>query len=181
MSIGSTGGAQYQLPDATDGQFAFDIGVAPIPQLYSTDSTHPEYKADYKPSTILQGPNVCIFKKANPQEVVASWLLVKFLTTDIEFQGLYSISSGYTPVIKDVFETTAYKTFLNSGTLIARTATTCKSLVDSGAFYTSPAFVGSSKAREQVELLMKEALTGTKIEDAFQKALSECKYFAKSD
>ena len=170
MSIGSTGGAAYQQGSGTNGVFAFDVGIAPVPQ-----------ENPATPKSILQGPSVCIFKDNNPQKVIASWLLVKFLTTDVEFQGNYSISSGYIPVIKNVFETTAYKRFLESGTLIARTAATCKSLVDSGAFYTSPAFVGSSKAREQVELLMKQALTGTDINKAFQSALSECKYFAKSD
>ena len=167
MSIGSTGGAAYQQGSGTNGIFDFDVGVAPIPQ---EDPSNPK--------SILQGPSVCIFKDNNPQKVIASWLLVKFLTTDIQFQGNYSIVSGYIPVIKDVFETNAYKTFLASGTLIARTAQTCKQLVDNEGFYTSPAFVGSSKAREQVELLMKTALTTGNINKAFTDALTECRYFA---
>ena len=167
MSIGSTGGAQYQQTSGTDGQYDFEVGVASVPQ---EDTEHPK--------SILQGPSVCIFKDNNPQKVVASWLLVKFLTTDVEFQGNYSINSGYIPVRKEVFETMAYKNFLAANTLIARTAQTCKNLVDARGFYTSPAFVGSSKAREQVELLMKTALTTGDINKAFSDALSECRYFA---
>ena len=171
MSIGSTGGAQYQQGAGTNGSFAFDVGIAPVPQENPDD-----------PKTILQGPSVCIFKDNNPQKVIASWLLVKFLTTDVEFQGNYSINSGYIPVIKSVFDNKGYQSFLASNTLIARTAQTCKELVDKHAFYTSPAFVGSSKAREQVELLMKTALPAggnkNKINQAFSDALSECVYFA---
>lgn len=167
MSIGSTGGAAYQQGSGTNGIFDFEVGVARVPQKDPSNS-----------KSILQGPSVCIFKDNNPQKVIASWLLVKFLTTDIEFQGNYSIVSGYIPVTKAVFNTQAYQTFLASNTLIARTAAECKRLVDEGAFYTSPAFVGSSKAREQVELLMKTALPSGDINKAFTDALTECRYFA---
>ena len=181
MSIGSTGGAQYQLPDATDGQFAFDIGVAPIPQLYSTDPTHPEYKEGYKPSTILQGPNVCIFKKPNPQEVVASWLLVKFLTTDNEFQGLYSQTSGYSPVTYSTFNSPVYQSFITKGSLMGKVAQVCYDYAEEDAFFTSPAFVGSSLARKQVGLILKTYLKGTEpdIDKAFSKAMQECSRFQR--
>ena len=168
MSIGSTGGAQYQLPDSTDGKFAFEIGVAPIPQVDEDN-----------PKTILQGPNVCIFKHKNPQEVIASWLLVKFLTTDIQFQGLYSETSGYSPVTKSTFESEAYQEFLSRGSLTARVAQVCYDYAENDAFFTSPAFVGSSQARNQVGLIIKTYLLGTKkdINKAFSDAIAECSRF----
>lgn len=172
MSIGSTGGSSYQDPGITDGSAAFEVGVASIPQV------NPD-----NPKTILQGPSVCIFKKANPQEVLASWLLVKFLTTDIAFQGQYSEISGYTPVTKSAFNSPAYQEFLgeaDSATgLTARTAIIGRNMAESNAFYTSPAFIGSSTAREQVGLLVKTYLQGTvTLEQAFATAIEECKYFA---
>lgn len=167
MSIGSTGGSSYQETSSTDGAAEFNVGVTRIPQI-DVDN----------PQSILQGPSVCIFQDSNPQKVIASWLLIKFLTRDPEFQGRYSQTSGYIPVIKSIFENPTYLTFLNGKTLIARTANMCKELVDEGAFYTSDAFVGSSKAREQVGLLMKTALLTGNIEKAFADALKECRYFA---
>lgn len=163
MSIGSTGGSSYQDPGATDGQDAFKVGVARIPQVNKDD-----------PKSILQGPSVCIFKKDNPQEVLASWLLVKYLTTNDNFQGRYSEASGYMPVTKSAYNSDLYQDFLKEGNLTARTAATCKALVDDNAFYTSDAFVGSSKARERVELLMKNVFFGGDIDAAFRAAIRAC-------
>lgn len=175
MSIGSTGGSSYQDPGITDGTATFEVGVAPIPQVDPSN-----------PKTILQGPSVCIFKKADPYEVLASWLLVKFLTTEIQFQGAYSEISGYTPVIKSVFENPAYQEFLSEADsatgLTARTSLIGKQMAEDNAFYTSPAFVGSSKAREQVGLLVKTYLQNEdpnrKVEEFFAAAIFECNYFA---
>ena len=179
MCIGSTGGAQYQIPDTTDGTGAFDVGVAPIPQMYSTDPDHIEYKEDYVPKTILQGPNVCIFKRQNPQEVLASWLLVKFLTTDAEFQGLYSQQSGYSPVTYSAYNNTVYQNFMKKGSLMARVANVCYNYAEESAFFTSPAFNGSSTARAQVGALVKAYLGGSQkdIDKAFSNAIQECSRF----
>lgn len=173
MSIGSTGGSSYQDPGSTDGSMAFEVGVAPIPQINKDN-----------PKTIMQGPSVCIFKNEDPYEVLASWLLVKFLTTDVQFQGLYSENSGYAPVTKSTYESEAYKEFLaeannTSAGLTAKTSKICKELSETaGAFYTSPAFIGSSKAREQVGTLLTTVLQGTStIDEAFAKALEECRFF----
>ncbi len=113
---------------------------------------------------------------------MASWLLVKFLTTEIEFQARYSETSGYMPVTYSTINSDAYQEFLSEGDtasgLTARTAYTCKQLIDDKAFYTSPAFTGSSKARERVGILMKSVLLGGDIDEAFDKAIKECKSFA---
>ena len=163
MSIGSTGGASYQDPGAVDDAAKFTVGVARVPQL----------KPD-KPKTILQGPSVCIFKKDNPQEVIASWLLVKYLTTNVMFQGRYSEVSGYIPVTKSAYQNPLYQEFLSEGSLTARVASTCAAMVEDNAFYTSDAFPGSSKARERVEILMEAVFFGKDIADEFAKAVKAC-------
>ena len=167
MSIGSTGGSSYQTPDSTDGEYDFNVGVAPIPQVNPAE-----------PKSILQGPSVCIFKKKNPQEVLASWLLVKFLTTNSDFQGRYSEASGYMPVTKSTYKSDLYSEFLSETSLTAITARTCAEMVDygdgKGDFYTSDAFIGSSKARERVGILMKTVFAGGDINEAFKKAIKEC-------
>jgi ABC-type glycerol-3-phosphate transport system substrate-binding protein len=92
MSIGSSAGATHQRPaKGDDGSYPFEVGITSIPQLNAEN-----------PKVISQGPSICIFKKDNPQEVIASWLFVKFLTTSVEFQAEFSMASGYVPVIKSV-------------------------------------------------------------------------------
>ena len=101
MCIGSTGGATYQQPSQTNGKFEFEVGIASIPQV------NPE-----APKVISQGPSLCIFKKDNPQEVLATWLFAKFLTTDVNFQARVSMNNGYAPVIKSVQQNEVYAEFL---------------------------------------------------------------------
>ena len=97
MCIGSSGGASYQMSnnDTTDGSFAFDVGIAPLPQ-YNKEN----------PAAISQGPNLCILKgkDTSDQEILASWLFVKFLCTNVDFQAEFSMKSGYMPVLKSVTE-----------------------------------------------------------------------------
>ncbi|MBR2047319.1 MAG: extracellular solute-binding protein [Oscillospiraceae bacterium] len=174
MSIGSSAGATYQRPAANaDGSYPFEVGISTIPQVDANNA-----------KVISQGPSLCIFQKANPQEVVASWLFVKFLTTNVNFQAEFGMASGYVPVIKSVAENPVYAEFIanaDGGNYIsALSAKIC--LEQEHAYYTSPAFNGSSEARDQVGALMTKclALTGDNIDaqiaEAFEDAVAECEY-----
>ena len=174
MSIGSSAGATYQRPTAdADGNYPFEVGIATIPQVDANNA-----------KVISQGPSLCIFQKSNPQEVVASWLFVKFLTTNISFQAEFAMASGYVPVLKSVAENPIYAEFIakaDGGKFIsALSAKVC--LAQSDAYYTSPAFNGSSEARSQVGALLTKclALTGDNIDAqiaaAFEDAVAECEY-----
>lgn len=174
MSIGSSAGATHQRPKANEnGEYPFEVGIATIPQANPDNA-----------KVISQGPSLCIFQKENPQEVLASWLFVKYLTTSVNFQAEFAIASGYVPVMKSVGENEVYKNFLanaDGGDYIAALAAqVCMDQQD--AYYTSPAFNGSSTARDQVgNLLMKclsevtEDVDGL-INGAFQDAIDECEY-----
>ena len=175
MSIGSSAGATHQRPtkDAS-GNYPFEVGIATIPQANPSS-----------PKVISQGPSVCIFNKSNPQEVVASWLFVKFMTTSVDFQAEFSMTSGYVPVLKSVADHPVYKEFVskaNGGDYIsALAAKVC--LAQQAAYYTSPAFNGSSTARSQVQELLAKCLSATftgdedaAIKKAFQDAIDECEY-----
>ena len=150
MSIGSSAGARYQRPDKVNGEYPFDVGIVPVPQV-STDNA----------KVISQGPSICIFEDSNIQEVYASWLFVKFLTTDAKFQAQYSMKSGYVPVIKSVGETDTYKSYLdkaNGGDFI--TSLVAKVALEQESYYfTSPAFAGSADARTQVGLLVQSVFS----------------------
>ncbi len=172
MSIGSSAGATHQRPSKVDGAYPFEVGIASIPQMSKTYSR-----------VISQGPSVCIFKKDNPQEVIASWLFVKFLTTSVEFQAEFSMASGYVPVLKSVATNEIYADFINNADgydyIAALSAKVC--LEQEKAYYTSPAFNGSSTARDQVGLLLSAALsregdTDKVIKDVFAEALEECNF-----
>lgn len=173
MSIGSSAGATHQRPAKVDDEYPFEVGIASIPQM------NPE-----NPKVISQGPSVCIFKKGNPQEVIASWLFVKFLTTSVEFQGEFSKVSGYVPVLKSVADVDFYAEFLEKADgynyIAALSAKVC--LDQQAAYYTSPAFNGSSKARDEVGSIMTAAFSGQTddvikfINKAFADAIYECRY-----
>ncbi len=172
MSIGSSAGATHQRPEMVDGAYPFEVGIATIPQVDASN-----------PKVISQGPSLCIFKSENPQEVIASWLFMKYLTTTVEFQARFSMASGYVPVLKSVAENPAYKTFLESADggdfISALSAKIC--LEQEKAYYTSPAFNGSSTARDQVGLLMQSAFIkedggnlDALIDELFAAAIKEC-------
>ena len=174
MSIGSSAGAKHQRPKANDkGEYAFEVGIATIPQVDANN-----------PKVISQGPSICIFKDANPQEVVASWLFVKFLTTNVNFQAAFADASGYVPVLKSVADHPTYKEKMakaDGGDNIAYlSAKVC--LEQANAYYTSPAFNGSADARDEVGALIQAALTkdaggnlDALIDKLFKEAVDNCK------
>ena len=178
MCIGSTGGASHQIPIGEDGNFPFTVGVAAIPQV------NPE-----NPKAISQGPSLCIFSQAgdkddydNNQEVVASWLFVKYLCTTPEFQAAFSMTSGYMPVINSAKQMQQYSNWLNNANdttnLVAAVAKLAFSQSESA--FVSPAFNGSTKARDQVGILIQYCFTtpatdvDAMIHEAFKKAIDEC-------
>ena len=172
MCIGSTGGATYQQPNQTNGEFEFEVGITTIPQVNPN-----------APKVISQGPSVCIFKSDDPQEVLASWLFAKYLSTDVTFQARVSMNNGYAPVISSVKENPIYAEFLDSASTANIQAYAVKVALDQAdAYYVSPAFNGSSVARDQVGLLMQKCLSASTndvddlIKKTFEAAVSECKY-----
>ena len=172
MSIGSSAGATYQRPKQVDGEYPFEVGITTIPQADANNR-----------KVISQGPSLCILKSANVQETVASWLFVKYLTTNVEFQAAFSMASGYVPVLKSVAQNEIYADYLSKADgynyISALSAKVC--LEQQDAYYTSPAFNGSSAARDQVGLLLQKCLVETGddvdaiINKAFKDAITACK------
>ena len=175
MCIGSSAGANHQIPKNDDGTYKFEVGIASIPQANKE-----------APKVISQGPSICIFKKADSQEVLASWLFVKYLTTTVEFQAEFGMTSGYVPVLENVTDNAVYAEELEhaNGYEGLPLLATKVCLEQANAYYTSPAFNGSSAARDEVGKLMQICLTTTEadidaaIKKAFADAVAECKYQA---
>ncbi len=170
MCIGSSAGASHQFPGidtATENPY-FEVGIAPIPQV------NPNNK-----KVISQGPSICIFKKSNQDEVLASWLFLRYLVTNVPLIADFAMSSGYVPPIRSIEKNDIYHDYLanaNGNTSKGCTALSAKVCNEQADYYfTSPAFVGSSDARDQVGALMSAVFTGSKsIDDAFKDALAEC-------
>jgi len=174
MSIGSSAGAKHQRPKANDqGEYPFEVGITTIPQV------NPD-----TPKVISQGPSVCIFKDENPQEVIASWLFVKFLTTNVNFQAAFADASGYVPVLKSVAQHPTYADKMSKAdgydNIAYLSAKVC--MEQAHAYYTSPAFNGSAKARDEVGSLIQAAFIGDAsagldalIDKVFQDAINNCK------
>jgi hypothetical protein len=94
------------------------------------------------------------------------------------------MASGYMPVLENIGEHPIYKEELaaadgkfNLATLSAKVA-----LEQADTFYTSPAFNGSSVARDEVGKLVQfcmtdpSAATAAGIKKAFEDAIKECKH-----
>ena len=173
MCIGSSAGANHQIPKDDAGEFMFEVGIATVPQVNANNR-----------KVISQGPSLCIFRKANAEEVKASWLFVKFLTTNLDFQAEFGMTSGYIPVLENVTDNAVYAAELEAADgyeglpLLA----TKVALEQADAYYTSPAFNGSSAARDEVGKLIQFCMTDSScatpagIKTAFEKAIQECKH-----
>ena len=169
MCIGSSGGATYQIPDAR----AFEVGVAPIPQVDPAN-----------PKVISQGPSLCILRggKTTEQQIMASWLFVKYLATNLAFQTEFSSTSGYMPVIHSAMENEAYANWLAKadGYAQLRALVVKVGMEASDGYFTSPAFNGSSVARTEVGKILFQGMAkdNADIDKLFKEAYDECVYLA---
>ena len=174
VSIGSSAGAAHQVPKAKDdGTYPFQVGMDQIPQHNENNK-----------KVISQGPSVCILDSGDDKKIEAAWKLVKFFTTNVEFQAQFSIASGYVPVLQSVMENETYAKHIASAEDVkvdqasrapAYSTKICMSQVNN--YFTSPAFIGSSEARSQVGFLVQGVFKDKedKIDTLFADAIAKCK------
>lgn len=169
MSIGSTGGATHQKPK--NGRF--EVGIAPMPTFVKDGSD-----AATSLKCISQGPSLAMLQQSSEEKMEMTWLFMKdyLLTTD--FQARFSMASGYNPVLQSVYENQVYAEFLAGAdgfdNIAALSAQVSAGLSDN--FFVSPAFRGSSTARDQVGTLIINILKGvSNIDKAFEDALKNCR------
>ena len=163
FSIGSSGGASYQATDA------FEWGVAPIPGSVLADGS-------VNSAAISQGPSLVMFKTSannDAEKQLMTWEFVKILLTpqnQVKFAGV----SGYMPARLSCYDLPSYQEQLDDPSNIAAvTCLTAKTMTD--RFFTSPAFVGSSTARDQVGVALRYVITGSKTAgSALSEAAKKC-------
>ena len=163
--IGSSGGASHQDPGT-----AFEWGIAPIPGSVQEDGS-----VNY--SVISQGPSLVMFEAGYKVENIdekklMTWLFVKELL-DPTFQAAFSIASGYNPSRMATFDVPVYAEHMEKDSITAVAARVASGM--SEWFFTSPAFKGSSTARDQVGKALLYAIQGQKDpEKALRDAYKNC-------
>ena len=161
MSVGSTGGTNYNIPDGG----LFEVGVAP----------HPQYDENNQ-KVIQQGPNINLFYKDNVQEMIAAWLFLKYIT-DTDQTSRWAIATGYSPVRKSAFDiVNNYYEDKESLTVKQEVFKNVAQVAQAQIpyYFTSPAFDKSSKAREQVGVLFVDVFNENyTIDEAFDNAYEE--------
>lgn len=164
VTIGSSAGIRYNIPTSETDQF--EIGVAPVPY----NALLPDSKA-----VIQQGTNISLINTGTAQQKLASWLFLKYLiSTEVTVD--WAINTGYLPVRTSGYASAAYQEFLNNPTAnqLPISLAANAAYAQSGYFFYDPAFIGSSRARNQVgQALARVVLGDGNISEALQDAYNE--------
>ena len=162
FAIDSTAGATWMgshapLVDiAEDALVEFETAVRPVPQF------DPE-----NPQMISQGPSVCVFNKADPQEVLASWLFAQYLLTN-EVQIAYSGTEGYVPVTTKAQQSPEYTDYISRAGednehYYDVKIEAAKLLMDNtDNTFVTPVFNGSASLRNAAGQMIEEVTKGTR-------------------
>ncbi len=155
MVIGSSAGANYYSLDSGE------IGIYQIPQ-YDENNT----------AAIQQGTNLNILAaNTTDEERLAAWLFTAYVTAG-EGNAEFAAASGYLPVTNAAYNSTVYQNFIATDTAMARAAAT--GYAQRNAYFVSPAFVGSAKARIEVGQVMNDIIyEGKSFQAAAQAAIDE--------
>ncbi|WP_026517933.1 ABC transporter substrate-binding protein [Butyrivibrio sp. MC2021] len=106
FAVDSTAGSTWMGSDAP----LIDIAKEKVADFETEVMMLPQYDTS-RPYMISQGPSVCIFNKADPQEVLASWLFTQYLLSN-EVQIAYSQTEGYVPVTTKAQQSPEYQDYL---------------------------------------------------------------------
>ena len=171
FAIDSTAGATWMgmnapLSDiAPDKAVEFETAVRAVPQ-YDTGNT----------KMISQGPSVCIFNKADPQVVLASWLFTQYLLTN-EVQIAYAQTEGYVPVTQKARDTEEYKEYLaaegtdNDVHYDVKIKATKMFIENTTNTFVTPVFNGSASLRDAAGQLVEDVTKSVKrkavVDDAY--------------
>jgi multiple sugar transport system substrate-binding protein len=186
VTFGSTGGARYNTPNVADyntstkadDELSFEFGVAPMP--YNADM--PENR-----TAIQQGTNMSITTTGTDQEKLASWLFLQFLTSkDVQLD--FALETGYSPVRATVYDLPEYILFRQGkdvlgndleGEMLMKSLAGNAAAEQSEFLFFDQAFVGSTKAREEVEAAFERvilgSLEGTTKQDIIDDAIAAAK------
>ena len=107
FAVDSTAGATWMGSDAP----LSDIAEDKLVQFETAVMTIPQFDPEH-PRMISQGPSMCVFNKADHQEVLASWLFAQYMLTN-PVQIAYSQTEGYVPVTSKAQQSAEYQDYLS--------------------------------------------------------------------
>ncbi|MGM9628007.1 MAG: ABC transporter substrate-binding protein [Faecousia sp.] len=107
FAVDSTAGATWMGSDAP----LIDIAEEKLVPFETVVMTIPQFDTQ-NPQMISQGPSICVFNKADSQEVLASWLFAQYLLTN-DVQLAYSQTEGYVPVTSKTQNSPEYQDYLS--------------------------------------------------------------------
>ena len=160
-----------RLPQACQDIVLIDIfpALAPVPQIDPDN-----------PVMISQGPSVCVFNKADPGEVLASWLFAQYLLTNT-VQLQYAETEGYIPVTAKAQNDPAYRDYLSrSGEddrehYAVKIEATELLLDNIDRTFVTPVFNGSASLRDAAGQLIENTVKSVRrketVDDAYFKRL----------
>lgn len=176
FAIDSTAGATWMGSSAPlcdiseDALVSFETEVMMIPQF------------DMKnPQMISQGPSVCVFNKADSQEVLASWLFAQYLLTN-EVQIAYSKTEGYVPVTFKAQNSAEYQDYLsrsgedNNAYYDVKIKAAELLLAHTEDTFVTPVFNGSASLRDAAGQLIENTVKSVKRKETVDEAYMEKLY-----
>lgn len=171
FAVDSTAGATWMGTDAPlcdiseDKLVSFETEVMMVPQFDPGN-----------PKMISQGPSVCIFNKADPQEVLASWLFTQYLLSD-EVQTAYAETEGYLPVTIRAQQSEEYQNYLarigedNNVHYEVKIKASELLMAHLDDTFVTPVFNGSASLRDGagqlIESTVKSVRRGETVDDAY--------------
>lgn len=171
FAIDSTAGATWMGTHAP----LLDISEDKVVEFETAVMTIPQFDTD-NPQMISQGPSICIFNKADSQEVLASWLFTQYLLTN-DVQIAYSETEGYVPVTKKAQESAEYQDYLSrcgedNGAHYDVKIKAAKLLLDNVEHtFVTPVFAGSASLRDAagqlIENTTKSVRRGQEVNDEY--------------
>jgi len=175
FAVDSTAGATWMGSDAP----LCDISEDKLVQFETAVMTIPQFDPE-NPQMISQGPSMCVFNKADPQEVLASWLFAQYMLTN-EVQIAYSGTEGYVPVTSMAQDSVEYQDYLSRGGedndihYEVKIKASQLLLEHTDDTFVTPVFNGSASLRDasgqMIENVTKSVKRGETVDEAYVAAL----------
>ena len=177
FAIDSTAGATWMGSDAP----LIDIAEEKLVPFETVVMTIPQFDTQ-NPQMISQGPSICVFNKADPQEVLASWLFAQYLLTN-DVQLAYSQTEGYVPVTSKAQNSPEYQDYLsrrgqdNELHYSVKIDAAQLLLDNTDHTFVTPVFSGSASLRnaagQLIENVNKSVRRGQEVNEEYMAALYE--------
>ena len=176
FAIDSTAGATWMGSEAP----LIDISEEKLVHFDTEVMMIPQYDPE-NPTMISQGPSMCVFNKADPQEVLASWLFAQFMLTN-EVQIAYASTEGYAPVTSKAHESAEYQDYLsrigedNDLHYDVKLEATQLLLDNIENTFVTPVFNGSASLRDAAGQMIEEVTKGARRKKTVDEAFIETLY-----